>query len=481
MKFNIKQTANWFMIFVIVAIAFQAGSNLREKQYFHLPLKQSALQASALLKLTPEWDPVAVSQTKAADTEDRQLFRNVFNLLKAHYVDPVTPEMETAMARGAVKGMVESFGDPDNRFMDPTERKLLDDASNGRFYGIGAILTIKQEKTNKTGASTTAPSKTKPDQLDVIKIIVVSPMPGSPAEKAGLKAGDSITNIDGKWIITSDPFLMANLDSLSKAVRNKELDEFEYQKRFDDAEKKLKDGMEISTALEMLTARSSGEITVTVNRAGTKKPIEFKNVPCTETYSDPVVYRRLDSKVEYIKVSQFNKIAAAEFSRQISKTLKDDSKGLILDLRNNPGGLISSGVGIAGKIMGSGILGTVIETSRRRVIKITKSDKYTKPIVVLVNNGTASVAELVASSLGESGAAIIVGTKTFGDGLTQTPLTLKDGSAAIFTTGRMITSKGKDFNNKGIVPARIVLDSSTTEDKQLAEAQRILLAKSGKV
>lgn len=480
MKFNIKKTANWFMIIIVAAIAFQAGSNLRENQYFHLPQKQS-LHASALLKLTPEWDPVQVGQSTAADTEDRQLFRNVFNLLKAHYVDPVTPEMETAMARGAVKGMVESFGDPDNRFMDPTERKLLDDAGNGRFYGIGAILTIKQEKINKPGDDVKpAAGKPKPDQLDVIKIIVVAPMPGSPAEKAGLKPGDSITDIDGKWIITSDPFLMANLDKLSKAVRNKELDEFEYQKVLDNAEKKLKDGMEISQALEMLTARSSGNINIKVDRNGIKKPLEF-SMACTETYSDPVVFRKLDSKLEYIKVSQFSKSAASEFSSQISRAMKDNSKGLVLDLRNNPGGLISSGAGITSHIMGGGTLGTVIETTQRRVIKIPKSDKFTKPVVVLINNGTASVAELVAASLSESGYATLVGTRTFGDSLTQTPLTLKDGSSAIITTGRMITSKGTDFNNKGIIPQRYVPDSSTTEDSQLAEAQRILLAKSGKV
>lgn len=469
------------MVFVISAIAFQAGSNLREKQYFHLPLKQSSLQASALLKLTPEWDPVAVGQTKAADTEDRQLFRNVFNLLKAHYVDPVTPEMETAMARGAVRGMIDSFGDPDNRFMDPTERKLLDDAGNGRFYGIGAILTIKNEKVAKTiDAANPGSNKAKPDLLDIIKIIVVSPMPGSPAEKAGIRAGDSITDINGKWIITSDPFLMANLDKLSKAVRNKELDEFEYQKTFDIAEKKLKDGMEIPEALEILTARSSGEITVKVNRNGSKKPFEFK-MPCTETYSDPVVSRKLDSGLRYIKISQFNKSATAEFSRQMSFISNDDSKGLILDLRNNPGGLISSGIGIASQIMGGGTLGTVIETTKRHTIRISKSNKYTKPVVVLVNNGTASVAELVAASLSESGSAVLVGTRTFGDGLTQTPLTLKDGSAAIFTTGRMITSKGVDFNNKGIIPNKVVMNSSATEDLQLNEAQRILLAKTGKV
>lgn len=491
MRINIKTIGSWLLLIVVAGAAFHAGADLRDRQYFHLSeSRTSHVQASALLKLTPEWSPVPVGQFKQGSNADRALFKSVYNLVKGHYVDPVTPEMETSMARGAVKGMIDALGDPDSRFMDPSERKLLDDAGNGRFYGIGAILTLKREKVDKEGAVVLQTSTQKSDQkgvlqannisrLDTVKIIVVAPMPGSPAEKAGLKPGDSITYIDNKWIITSDPFLMANMDKLAKAVRNKEVDEFQYQKAFEAAEKKLSDGLDIPAALETLTAKSSGEVTIRVDRAGSKKPVEMK-IQCTQTYSNPIDVSKLESGIKYIRISQFNKSAADVFSKEMDKTHKDKTSGLILDLRNNPGGLISSGISIAGKLTGGGKLGTVIESTRNRVLSIPKSEKVNVPVVVLINNGTASVAELVASSLKSNISASLVGEKTFGDGLTQTPLLLKDGSAAVLTTGRMLTASGTDFNAKGISPDRVIPQSSQEKDTQLQEAQRILLAKIGK-
>lgn len=472
---SVKRATHWFVVIVLAVMAFHVGSDLRAAQFFSMPAQHSSLQASALLKLTPEWAPVNLQTAKASDTEDRQLFRNVYNLVKANFVDPITPEMETSMSRGAVRGMVESLDDPDSRFMDPTERKLLDDAGNGRFYGIGAILALKKGKIDKPDLiATPASPKADLNKMDIVKIIVVAPMPGSPAEKAGIRSGDSITHVNGQWIITSDPFLLANLDNLSKAVRNKEIDEFEYQKAYDAAAKRLKDGMAIPKALEILTAKSSGDVTIKVDRPGIRQPLEFK-MQCADTYSEPVTSRKLDSGIEYIRISQFSKSASASFAKEISRDTGVRSKGIILDLRNNPGGLMSSAADIAGRITGGGTLGTVIETARRRTVSMPKSARLNKPIVVLVNNGTASVAELVAASLREHGAGILVGRRTFGDGLTQTPLLLKDGSAAVITTGRMLTSKGIDFNGSGIEPDRIVTDTSKTEDTQLIDAQRILL------
>lgn len=478
MKVNIKKFTNVLVMLVVIAVAFNAGASLRRSQNFVLPTdNKDNLSASAIIKFTPECNPVQLEKSKAADTEDRQLFRNVYNLVKTHYVDYVTPEMETKMARGAVKGMVESFNDPENRFLDPIERKLLDDAGNGRFYGIGAILSLKSVKIDKPGI--TQPSKDANGKLDVVKIIIMSPMPGSPAEKAGLKAGDSITHINNKWIITTDPFLLANLDGLSKAVRNKELGLFEYQKTFDMVEKQLEEGLDIPKALEMLTAQSSGDITVKVERPGNKKPQEFK-MQCSETYVNPVVYKPLDKKIDYLKISQFNSAASIMFNKEIARIKSSDSKGLIIDLRNNPGGLINVGAQIASKISGGGKLGTVIKINSRNPITMAKSPKFNKPIVVLINKGTASVAEMVAASWKSYNKATLVGTNTFGDGLAQTPLILKDGSTAVITTGRMLTTSGADFNGKGIAPDQIVRETNKSKDSQLEAAQRILLSKLSK-
>lgn len=428
-------------------------------------MKAASTQASALLKLTPEYSPIPIETAKPSESQDRDLVTTVLRMLRANYVDPITKEKETEMARGAVRGMMESLNDPDSRFLDPSERKLLDDAAIGRFHGLGTVFALRREKIG---------------DLDVTKVIIVTPMPGSPAEKAGLRAGDSLTYIDGKWIVTHDPFKEAQLEKMARAVRNNELDELTYRKAYEAALNKLKEGVNIVAALETVTSKSSGEISLRVDRPGVEKPIEVK-VRCRNTLVDPVTSRPIENGIAYIRVTQFNKIAPAQFAAELSRAQANQAKALVLDLRNSPGGLMDSAAEIAAKITGGGIIGNIEGAkSERRVIREPRSRKLTIPVAVLVNEGTASVSELVAGTLRDSGAASIIGAKTFGDGLVQTPLLLKDGSAAIATTGKMLTAKGFDFNGKGIAPDREIRQGDAKDDLQLREAVKILLAKTGK-
>ncbi len=423
----------------------------------------NSVQASSLLKLMPECTAVSPSQT-SEPSANRRLLNSVFALLKTQYVEPITADRETEMAHGAVRGMMNSLADPDSRFLDNKARRLIDDAANGRLHGIGAVLALKKEK---VGA------------LDVTKLVVITPMTGSPADKAGLKPGDSITELNGKWIITYDPFREDSFTKLEKAVRNKDVSEFDYQKAFEKIAKKLKDGMTISEALDLLTVKDSGELSMKVERAGASAPVQI-SASCRPTSIDGVDLRMLDRKIAYIRISQFNKRSAQEFASQLSKAQSNHAKAVILDLRNDPGGLINSASAVMSRLTGGGVVGAIQEKKSVHKITTPNMKRLNLPMVVLVNGGTASVSELVAGTLHDRGVATIVGTKTFGDGLTQTPLLLKDGTMAVLTTGKMLTAKGHAFEGKGIMPDKTIYTRPGADDLQLSAAKNILLKKLGK-
>ena len=461
MKNRTAISGTWLLALVLIVAAFLGGAKLRAIQNSPQSLGTS-VQANAILKLAPEWSPAPLESGPDTAGEDRELVSTIVKMLRAHYVEPITSEKETSLARGAVRGMLDSLNDPDSRFLDPTERKLLDNVGSGRFQGIGAVMALREEKVGN---------------LDVTKLVVVAPMPGSPAEKAGVQPGDSITYIDGKWIVTHDPFKEADLEKLANAVRNKEVDELTYQKTYEAAYKKLKDGISIMDALESLTAKTSGEVAIRLDRAGELKPVEVK-ARCGSTEVDPVRSSSLKPGIAYIRISQFSARAVKEFVSELRRAQAMYAKGLILDLRGNPGGLMDAATEIAGKITGGGIMANIETNAGRRVLRSPRGTPLKAPVAVLVDSGTASVSELVAGTLRERDNAVIVGSKTFGDGMVQTPLLLKDGSAAVLTTGKMLTAKGFDFNGKGIQPDNVV--KQTKIDSQLNEAVKILQAKIGK-
>ena len=482
MRTNAKKLETIIIVAILGAGAFAAGSRMRGWQGTTEDITQiphmKTLQASALLKLTPECDPVKLSNVPAGDNQNRQLVKSVYNLLKTQYVEPITSQKETEMARGAVRGMLSSLSDPDSRFLDPKERKLVDDAAGGRLHGIGAILALKTETgkaaADKPGKTPVIPGKT-PDAgaTFLAKIIVVAPMPGSPAEKAGVQPGDSITHVNGKWIITYNPFEEPGFVSLEKKLRNKEIKPDEYQKALDATTKKLNDGVTIWEALESLTDKSKGKVTLTVDRPGESKPIEL-SAECRDTVIDPVTTKTMASNVQYIRITQFNSEAAKLIASDIRQARERKTKGIILDLRNDPGGQLASAKSIIGDFTGGGSLGILVGKDARHPMTAPVKPGVAVPVVVMVNGGTASVAELTAGSLRDRGVAKIVGTKTFGDALTQTPLVLKDGSVAVITTGKMLTAKGTDFQDKGLDPDKKVEARAGRRDVQLEEALRLL-------
>lgn len=440
---------------------------MRARQVALIPTGNPSVQANAMLNFTPECSPVALSKSNLSPSENRELVASVLRLVRAWYVEPITPERETAMARGAVKGMLNSLADMDSHFLDPGERKLLDDAADGKYHGIGAILALRNE--NKGG-------------MEQARIVVVAPMPGSPAEAAGLKAGDSITYVGEKWIITHNPFDTPDMKKLAKGFLNREINEAQFKKASNKAADMIKNGITIADALDILTAKDKEDTSVTVDRPGQSEPVVFKKVALGVTKVDSVTSKMIGHNIMYIHIAQFNAQSKTQFSAQLDAAMKSAHrpKAIVLDLRDNPGGQMDAAKSIASRFTGGGAFASIQEKGRRNSIKTQKVRGLGIPIAVLVNGGTASVSELVAGDLNENISAALVGTKTFGDGLAQTPLTLRDGSEAVLTTGRMLTSHGVDFNGKGLVPTKLVSDDKNHGDAQLSEAEKILQAKLGR-
>ena len=163
MKNKVSISGTWVIALLLMVAAFAGGIRLRAVQNAPEPLGHS-VQANAILKLTPEWTPVPIEDAATSPSDNRELVSTVVKMLKAHYVEPITGKEETKLARGAVRGMLESLKDPDSRFLDPTERKLLDGVGSGRYLGIGAVMALRDEKVG---------------ELDVTKVLVVAPVPVS--------------------------------------------------------------------------------------------------------------------------------------------------------------------------------------------------------------------------------------------------------------------------------------------------------------
>jgi carboxyl-terminal processing protease len=346
-----------------------------------------------------------VSALSNSTYEDLKVFTDVLGLIQKDYVEETKSK---DLIYGAIKGMLETL-DPHSAFMPPDMFKEMQEETKGRFEGLGIEITIK-------------------DSI----LTVVSPIEDTPAYKAGVLAGDQIIKIDGE---STKNFTL--MDSVKR-----------------------------------LRGPKGTKVTITIMREGVTKPRDFTLVRDVIPVRS-VRHELLEKNYGYIRLSQFQEKTDDDFKKAM-KALEEESKGalkgLVLDLRNNPGGLLEQAVKIADHFIESGIIVTI--DGRREEVKqkwpAHPDGTVTRyPLVVLVNGGSASGAEIVAGAIQDHGRGILVGTQTFGKGSVQTIIPLKDGSGLKLTTARYYTPSGRSIQAKGIVPDIIIKPSRPEEEREI--------------
>ena len=350
------------------------------------------------------------------------LFWRVWDTLTAKYFDK-SELNPAAMVYGAIRGMVSAVGDPYTVFLEPNENKVVQEDLNGSFEGIGIQIGFKGTQ-----------------------LAVIAPLPDSPAEAAGVKAGDFIIGIkdEGKNIERGTV------------------------------------GISLPEAVQAIRGRAGTKVTLTLLREGETEPIVVEiarkelNVPTLI-----VTYVGEGGSIAHIKLLKFGGETEEEWQKTVREiSRKEGVTAVILDVRNNPGGYLQGAVDVASEFLKTGLVVVSEERSdgTKNDFKVERIGLLLNtPLVVLVNGGSASASEILAGALRDARGVQLVGEKTFGKGTIQEPLQLDGGSGLHITIARWLTPSGFWVNGEGLTPDFVVEDDpETAEDEQLEKAIELL-------
>ncbi|MBI4235648.1 S41 family peptidase [Candidatus Peregrinibacteria bacterium] len=359
-----------------------------------------------------------VSPVTSADLQDvnLDLFWMIWKMLDEQHVDSANVK-DDAKVYGAIRGLVDSYGDPYTSFMDPSESKEFTDSIEGKLEGIGAEL-IKEDG----------------------NLVIVTPLKNSPAEKAGLKAQDIILKVEKEY--TAD--------------------------------------MSMFEAIMKIRGEKGTTVNLTVARKGMDKPFEVSIVRDSIDI-DSVTMEKLEGGIVYLSVNQFNDKTNDQFGKAVSELILDEPKGLIVDLRFNGGGYLDIAVELLSYLLPSKTPVVLIRDKNGEEVKKLANGNpklLNVPLVVLVNEGSASASEIVAGAIADQKRGVIMGTVTFGKGTVQEVADFADGSSIRFTIAKWFTPNGKSVDKVGLTPDILVEvsdeDAEKNYDRQKEEAAKYL-------
>lgn len=327
------------------------------------------------------------------------------------------------LVNGIYRGYVYGLGDPYSRYYTEEELTQMMDASRGVYGGIGC--SVKQDI--KTGALT-----------------VVEVFKDGPAAEAGLKSGDIIYKVNGKNVA----------------------------------------GQDVSAIISQTKGKEGTSVEIEVIRDGKSDPLAF-HITRKKVENHTVYHKMLKGKIGYISVSEFETVTSKQFKNSIDALEKEGEKGLVIDVRNNPGGNLDTVVEMLDRMLKKGIIVYQEDKTGKKTDKkyATPDENFTKPCAVLINGDSASASEVFAGCLQDYKKAVIVGTTSFGKGIVQSVIPFKDGTAVKLTTAKYFTPKGRNIHGIGIKPdVKVELDDnlkdkssvSIEEDNQIQKAAAVV-------
>lgn len=371
--------------------------------------------------------PTTSPEQQAATPEEMQTlfepFWQAWTLVHENYVDQ--PVDDVALMRGAINGMMQSLGDQHSTYMDPEDYKQANESLEGSYEGIGAYVDTTRDY-----------------------LTITSPIPGSPAEKAGLLPGDKIIAIDGED--------MTGIDA--ELVRRKVL------------------------------GPAGSTVVLTILREGADKPLEFSIVRARITIAS-ATGKMLEGNIAYFQVTTFGSNTMPELNAALDELMPQKPKAIILDLRNNGGGYLQTSVEVTSQFIGEGVvLYEQYGDGTRTTYEVIPGGKATDPaipMIVLINEGSASASEIVAGALQDTGRAKLLGTVSYGKGSVQNWIPLSgDNGAVRITIAKWLTPNENTIHKIGLTPDYPVElteeDRLNDRDPQLDEAIRLLKEMVGK-
>jgi carboxyl-terminal processing protease len=344
---------------------------------------------------------------------DLEPFFEALSIVRSEYIDK---DIDISMlVQGAIKGMLKELDDPYSRFLDPISfQREQENIFMGYFNGLGIIVTVVDEQ-----------------------LTVISPIEDTPAYLAGIKVNDRIIEIDGEST----------------------------------------KGITLDEAVNILRGEKGTAVTLTIERENLEELLEITII--RDTITVEAVKEKLfeDNQIGYIRISTFNANTAPELRQVLNDFNKMSLEGIVLDLRNNPGGLLESSIEVASQFVKEGDIVRIQGRNHLTRAYYSYGNEYPDwPLVVLINKGSASASEIVAGAIQDSERGIVIGEPSFGKGLVQQIYPLSDNSAVTISTSEYYTPKGRIINNIGIEPDIIITyQEDSEEDIQLNAAIDYLL------